>query len=187
MDCVGRSCASLAAGREDDDDDGELSGRAVRRGVGVMLKRSGFALRARRRDRGRLRRNGPATSSRSAGPRRPPVLRRRTAVGTIFRLDPGARRAGRARRRHRKGRRRLQVHRRPALAAGRHALVQRRPGNVVRSVTPDGKVTVLIENAAGMSTAPPGVVHRAQRHGRGAGRIGVDGAARQPPHRARRA
>src|SRR6187431_2974248 len=28
-------------------------------------------------------------------------------------------------------------------------------GNVVRSVTPDGKVTVLIENAAGKSTAPP--------------------------------
>ena len=30
------------------------------------------------------------------------------------------------------------------------------PGNVVRSVTPDGKVTVLIENAGGVSTAPPG-------------------------------
>src|SRR5678816_971283 len=29
-------------------------------------------------------------------------------------------------------------------------------GNVVRSVTPDGKVTVLIENAGGVSTAPPG-------------------------------
>jgi gluconolactonase len=29
-------------------------------------------------------------------------------------------------------------------------------GNVVRAVTPDGKVTVLIENAGGMSTAPPG-------------------------------
>jgi len=28
-------------------------------------------------------------------------------------------------------------------------------GNVVRSVTPDGKVTVLIENAGGVSTAPP--------------------------------
>ena len=28
-------------------------------------------------------------------------------------------------------------------------------GNVVRSVTPDGKVTVLIENAGGKSTAPP--------------------------------
>ena len=28
-------------------------------------------------------------------------------------------------------------------------------GNVVRSVTPDGKVTVLIENAGGESTAPP--------------------------------
>jgi gluconolactonase len=28
-------------------------------------------------------------------------------------------------------------------------------GNVLRSVTPDGKVTVLIENAAGVSTAPP--------------------------------
>ena len=30
------------------------------------------------------------------------------------------------------------------------------PGNVVRSVTPEGKVTVLIENAGGMSTAPAG-------------------------------
>lgn len=30
------------------------------------------------------------------------------------------------------------------------------PGNLVRSVTPDGKVTVLIENAGGVSTAPPG-------------------------------
>ena len=30
------------------------------------------------------------------------------------------------------------------------------PGNVVRSVTPDGKVTVLIENAGGVSTAPAG-------------------------------
>src|SRR6186713_2137561 len=29
-------------------------------------------------------------------------------------------------------------------------------GNVVRAVTPDGKVTVLIENAGGVSTAPPG-------------------------------
>jgi gluconolactonase len=29
-------------------------------------------------------------------------------------------------------------------------------GNVVRSVTPDGQVKVLIENAAGVSTAPPG-------------------------------
>ena len=28
-------------------------------------------------------------------------------------------------------------------------------GNVMRSVTPDGKVTVLIENAGGKSTAPP--------------------------------
>src|SRR5205085_8510428 len=28
-------------------------------------------------------------------------------------------------------------------------------GNVVRSVTPDGKVTVLIEDAGGKSTAPP--------------------------------
>ena len=30
------------------------------------------------------------------------------------------------------------------------------PGNVVRSVTPEGKVTVLIENAGGVSTAPAG-------------------------------
>ena len=30
------------------------------------------------------------------------------------------------------------------------------PGNVVRSVTPEGKVTVLIENAGGMATAPAG-------------------------------
>jgi gluconolactonase len=29
-------------------------------------------------------------------------------------------------------------------------------GNVVRSVTPDGQVKILIENAAGVSTAPPG-------------------------------
>lgn len=29
-------------------------------------------------------------------------------------------------------------------------------GNVIRSVTPDGKVTVLVENAGGVSTAPPG-------------------------------
>ncbi len=30
------------------------------------------------------------------------------------------------------------------------------PGNLVRSVTPEGKVTVLIENAGGVSTAPAG-------------------------------
>src|SRR6185436_6158680 len=29
-------------------------------------------------------------------------------------------------------------------------------GNVVRSVTPDGKVTVVVEHAAGRATAPPG-------------------------------
>jgi gluconolactonase len=29
-------------------------------------------------------------------------------------------------------------------------------GNVVRSVTPDGKVTVVVENAGGRATAPPG-------------------------------
>ena len=52
-------------------------------------------------------------------------------------------------------------------------------GNVVRSVTPEGKVTVLIENAGGVSNCAARRVHRVQRHGRGAGRIGVDGAARR--------
>ena len=59
-------------------------------------------------------------------------------------------------------------------------------GNVVRSVTPDGKVTVIIENAGGASNGAARCVHRVERHGRGAGRLGVDGAARRPADRARR-
>ena len=60
------------------------------------------------------------------------------------------------------------------------------PGNVVRSLAPDGKITVLIEKAGGVAKRAARCVHRVERPGRGAGRVGVDGAARRQADRARR-
>ena len=106
-----------------------------------------------------------------------------TAVGTIDAARSGVRCARRAGGRHREGGGRLQVHRRAAVEARRHALVQRRARQrrAFRHAGRQGdgahrERRRQVDGAARF-------LHRTQRHGRGAGRIGVDGAALQPPDR----
>jgi gluconolactonase len=121
----------------------------------VTLKRSGFVLALAGVIASGCGRPGPAASSApppatAAGPS--PT----NAVGTIERLDPtldslvapGAvieKVAGG-----------FQFTEGPLWRPDHTLWFSDVPGNVVRSVTPEGKVTVLIENAGGVSTAPAG-------------------------------
>ena len=120
-----------------------------------MLKRSGFVLALAGADRVRMRRPGPAASSApppatAAGPS--PT----NAVGTIERLDPALDALVAPGAVIEKVAGGFQFTEGPLWRPDDTLWFSDVPGNVVRSVTPDGKVTVLIENAGGVSTAPAG-------------------------------
>ena len=121
----------------------------------MTLKRSGFVLALAGLIASGCGGPGPATSS-APPPATAASPSPTNAVGTIERLDPGARRAGRSRRRIEKVAGGFQFTEGPLWRPDHTLWFSDVPGNVVRSVTPEGKVTVLIENAGGVSTAPAG-------------------------------
>jgi gluconolactonase len=95
---------------------------------------------------------GPATSS-APPPATAASPSPTNAVGTIERLDPALDAPGAAIEKVAGG---FQFTEGPLWRPDHTLWFSDVPGNVVRSVTPEGTVTVLIENAGGVSTAPAG-------------------------------
>jgi len=120
----------------------------------VTLKRSGFVLALAGLIASGCGRPGPAASSAppaaAAGPS--PT----NAVGTIERLDPAIDSLVAPGAVIEKVAGGFQFTEGPLWRPDHTLWFSDVPGNVVRSVTPEGKVTVLIENAGGVSTAPAG-------------------------------
>jgi gluconolactonase len=121
----------------------------------VTLKRSGFVLALTGVIASGCGRPGPAASSAplpatAAGPS--PT----NAVGTIERLDPALDSLVAPGAVIEKVAGGFQFTEGPLWRPDHTLWFSDVPGNVVRSVTPQGKVTVLIENAGGVSTAPAG-------------------------------
>ena len=121
----------------------------------MTLKRSGFVLALAGLIASGCGGHGPATSSApppatAAGPS--PT----NAVGTIERLDPALDALVAPGAVIEKVAGGFQFTEGPLWRPDHTLWFSDVPGNVVRSVTPEGKVTVLIENAGGVSTAPAG-------------------------------
>ena len=117
----------------------------------MTLKRTGFVLALAGLIAGGCGGQGPATSaSPAAGPSPANV------VGTIERLDPALDALVAPGAVIEKVAGGFQFTEGPLWRPDHTLWFSDVPGNVVRSLTPEGRVTVLIENAGGVSTAPAG-------------------------------